>query len=119
MKTLRFIITIFCLFFINEILSQNSFQKDSLQIKVYTEIEYVDKFVKDIKVSKVFCDYCSENQRSYLSEKAKELAYYDRYNPQKRLVSGIRKFAIIIRVSKKDFSAIKNEEENNLEIHSN
>jgi hypothetical protein len=80
---------------------------DSLQIKVYTEIEYVNSHSKNIKVKKVFCDYCSKNQIKFLKERAKQLAYYDRYNPKERMVNGMRKFAIIIRVSKKDFIAIK------------
>lgn len=83
------------------------FKTDSLQIKIYTEIEYVNSQSKEIVVKKIFCDYCSENQIKFLSEKAKELAFYDRYNPKKRLVNGTRKFAIIIRVSKDDFSAMK------------
>ena len=99
---------IFCCFSLNYCIGQNrDFKADSLQIKIYTEIEYVNRKSKEITVKKIFCDYCSENQIKYLTEKAKELAFYDRYNPTKRLVDGIRKFAIIIRVSKKDFSELK------------
>ncbi|MCF6296012.1 MAG: hypothetical protein L3J25_10035 [Flavobacteriaceae bacterium] len=103
---------ILCCFSFNYSIAQKrSFDKDSLRIKVYTEIEYVNSYSKEITVKKVFCDYCSENQIEALKVKAKELAFYDRYNPKKRMVNGIRKFAIIIRVSKKDFIAIK--EDNN------
>ncbi len=103
---------ILCCFSFNYSIGQKrSFDKDSLRIKVYTEIEYVNSQSREITVKKVFCDYCSENQIEALKVKAKELAFYDRYNPKKRMVNGIRKFAIIIRVSKKDFIAIK--EDNN------
>ena len=99
---------ILCCFSFNYSAGQTrNYSVDSLQIKVYTEIEYVNSQSKEITVKKVFCDYCSENQINFLKEKAKELAFYDRYNPKKRLVNGLRKFAIIIRVSKKDFSAMK------------
>jgi len=106
------VVLILCCFSFNYSLGQKrSFEKDSLRIKVYTEIEYVNSQSKEITVKKVFCDYCSENQIEALKVKAKELAFYDRYNPKKRMVNGIRKFAIIIRVSKIDFIAIK--EDNN------
>lgn len=88
---------------------QRNYSVDSLQIKVYTEIKYINSQPKDIAVKKVFCDYCSEKQIKFLEEKAKELAFYDRFNPKKRRANGLRKFAIIIRVSKKDFLAIRNE----------
>jgi len=91
--------------------SQHGYQRDSLQIKVYAEIEYVNNKSKEIKVKKVFCDYCTDNQTVFIKEKAEQLAFYDRYNPKKRMVNGLRKFAIIIRVSKKDFLALKTEEE--------
>ncbi len=102
------VVLILCCFSFNYSIGQNrDYKADSLQIKIYTEIEYVNSQSKEITVKKIFCDYCTENQIEFLSEKAKELAYYDRYNPKKRLVDGIRKFAIIIRVSKKDFSEMK------------
>lgn len=99
-----------CCFCINYSTAQKrNYTVDSLQIKVYTEIEYVNSQPKGIVVKKVFCDYCTDNQIKYIGEKAKELAFYDRYNPKKRIVNGMRKFAIIIRVSKKDFLAIRDE----------
>jgi hypothetical protein len=104
------IILFLCCFSVNYSVAQKrDYTVDSLQIKVYTEIEYVNRQPKGIVVKKVFCDYCSENQIKYLEEKAKELAFYDRYNPKKRIVNGLRKFAIIIRVSKIDFLAIRDE----------
>jgi len=104
------VILIFCCFNFSTA-QQRDFKTDSLQIKIYTEIEYVNSQSKEIVVKKIFCDYCSENQINFLSEKAKELAFYDRYNPKKRLVNGTRKFAIIIRVSKKDFLEMEKEKD--------
>ncbi|RLD30037.1 MAG: hypothetical protein DRI75_01400 [Bacteroidetes bacterium] len=86
---------------------KKSFAKDSLRIKVYTEIKYVNGRSKEITVKKVFCNYCSAIQIEALKEKAKELAFYDRYNPKKRLVNGIKKFTMIIRVSKKDLKELE------------
>lgn len=54
--------TIFFISFSNLVFAQRGYKKDSLQIKVYTEIEYVQYRVKSVKVVKVFCDYCSELQ---------------------------------------------------------
>jgi len=104
-----YVTLILCCFSFNNGLAQNrNYKIDSLQIKIYTEIEYVNGISKDvIVVKKIFCDYCSENQLNYLTAKAKELAYYDRYNSKKRLINGVRKFAMIIRVSKKDFAELK------------
>lgn len=104
------IILFLCCFSVNYSAAQKrNYTVDSLQIKVYTEIKYVNSQPKDIAVKKVFCDYCTDNQIKYIGEKAKEFAFYDRYNPKKRIVNGMRKFAIIIRVSKKDFLAIRDE----------
>lgn len=111
LKIQYYLITVFlyCLCFNYSEAQSKNYALDSLQIKVYTEIEYINSNPKKIEVKKVFCDYCTENQIKYLGEKAKELAFYDRFNPKKRRVNGIRKFAIIIRVSKKDFLEIRDE----------
>lgn len=42
---------------LNYSLFAQGYAKDSLQIKVYTEIEYKNREAKDIKLKKVFCDY--------------------------------------------------------------
>jgi len=112
MKTLKipyyFVVLMLCCFSFNYSLGQNrDFKADSLQIKVYTEIEYLNSQSQEITVKKVFCDYCSENQINFLKKRARELAFYDRYNPKKRIENGTRKFAIILRVSKKDFSEMR------------
>jgi len=110
-KITYYLVVLFLCFFSFGYSQSISYKKDSLQIKVYTEIDYVNKRVKEIVVKKVFCDYCSENQIKFLKEKALELATYDKYNPKKRLINGTRKFALIIRVSKKDFLEIKTNED--------
>ena len=103
------ILFLYCFSTNYSVAQKRNYTLDSLQIKVYTEIAYVNSQPRDIVVKKVFCDYCTDNQIKYIGEKAKEFAFYDRYNPKKRIVNGMRKFVIIIRVSKKDLSAIRDE----------
>ena len=91
------------------------YAKDSLQIKVYTEIEYKNSEAKDIKLKKVFCDYCSDAQISKIGYAALLRAHDERYLPENMLVNGIKKLAIIIRISKEDFTAITNDAVNNKE----
>jgi len=103
-------IVVLSMMFINTIASQNGYKKDSLQIKVYTNIEYVNNEAKSIEVRKVFCDYCSEIQKVAISEEAKRRSYAVRNNKENRLMNGIRKLSLYIRISKKDFAAIKEED---------
>lgn len=106
---LSIIITIFCL---GNLLSfSQGYAKDSLQIKVYTEIEYKNREAKDIKLLKVFCDYCTSAQTSKIGYAALLRAHDERYLPENVLVNGKKKLAIIIRISKVDFAAISNEKE--------
>lgn len=104
MKT-RALLILFLWFGIESVLAQ-SYTKDSLQIKTYTEIAYINSEAKDIKLIKVFCDYCSELQKKSIGEEALRRAYYERYEPQNILVNGKKKLAILIRISKADFAAI-------------
>ncbi|WP_233451067.1 hypothetical protein [Hanstruepera ponticola] len=107
---LSIIITIFCL---GNLLSfSQGYAKDSLQIKVYTEIEYKNREAKDIKLLKVFCDYCTSAQTSKIGYAALLRAHDERYLPENVLVNGKKKLAIIIRISKVDFAAISDEKEN-------
>jgi len=113
MKSLQIIIISFCFFCVCNTFGQIGYQKDSLQIKVYTEVEYVNRLVKDIKVSKVFCDYCSEYQTELLKEEAIRRTYLERYEEGIRLTNGKYKHALYIRISKKDFSEMKEDTINN------
>jgi len=108
--------SIFIIFFLVAYVTQakaQGYQVDSLQIKVYTEIEYVQYRVKSIKVTKIFCDYCSELQAKKIKEEAKRLAYLARNSKEYVLDNGIKKLAMYIRVSKKDFAALKEDEIDN------
>ena len=107
------ILIFFLIAFSNLAIAQRGYQKDSLQIKVYTEIEYVKYKYKSIKVTKVFCDYCTDLQAKKIEEEAKRLAYMARNNREYILENGIKKLAMYIRVSKKDFAALKEEEPDN------
>ena len=86
MKLKQIIILLFSLALASPAIAQG-YQKDSLQIKVYTEIEYEQYRVKSIKATRVFCDYCSENQTKKIKEEALRLAYLAR-NKQKTLIVG-------------------------------
>lgn len=109
MKHLQIITIVFCCFFAANTFAQSGYKKDSLQIKVYTKIEYKDSYAKDIKVDKVFCDYCTEYQTEKIIEEAKKIAYYERNEKRNRLQNGIKKLTLYIRVSKKDLLELKEE----------
>jgi hypothetical protein len=111
-KLKQIIILLFSLALASPAIAQG-YQKDSLQIKVYTEIEYEQYRVKSIKATRVFCDYCSENQTKKIKEEALRLAYLARNNRDYILEKGIKKLAMYIRVSKKDFAALKEDEPDN------
>lgn len=113
MKTSRFIIMCFCLISVSHAFAQIGYKKDSLQIKVYSEIEYIDRLIKDIKVDTVFCDYCSKNQIKMLKEEALRRTYLIRNDKDVKLENGTYKHALLIRISKKDFLEMKEEENDN------
>jgi hypothetical protein len=99
---------ILCCFSFNYSIAQKrSFAKDSLRIKVYTEIEYVEGRMKKVEVTKVFCDYCSAIQREALEEQARANAYHDKRYWTYGKINDIQKFTMIIRVSKKDLKDLK------------
>lgn len=101
------------LVFANQAKAQLGYQKDSLQIKVYTEIEYVQYRTKSIKVKKVFCDYCTKLQAEKIKEEALRIGYIVRNDKDNILNNGIKKLAMYIRVSKKDFAALRENEPEN------
>ena len=84
-----------------------SFRKDSLQIKVYTLAEFSNSELKNIKLRKIFCDYCSEKQLNVIGElglkKAKEVVKSSR----KKVNNGTQKIAVYLRVSREDFIKFK------------
>lgn len=103
----------FCLISVSHAFAQIGYKKDSLQIKVYSEIEYIDRLIKDIKVDTVFCDYCSKNQIKMLKEEALRRTYLIRNDKDVKLENGTYKHALLIRISKKDFLEMKEEENDN------
>jgi len=103
----------FCLISASNVFSQIGYKKDSLQIKVYSEIKYIEGLIKEIKVDTVFCDYCSKNQLKMLKEEALMRTYLIRNDENVKLVNGTYKHALFIRISKKDFLEIKEEKNDN------
>lgn len=87
--------------------SQVGYQKDSLQIKVYAQYTYINYRLKSINIAKIFCDYCSKSQTAKIKEEASRLAYSARNNRDYIQENGVKKLAMYIRVSKKDFAALK------------
>jgi len=87
--------------------AQQSYRKDSLQVKVYTEL-YVNKNSKidSIKTAKIFCDYCSESQIKSIEKEALYRTKHEIYNP-KHQKEGIHIIAIYLRIDKNDFSKMK------------
>ena len=93
--------------------AQTGYQRDSLQIKVYAEYKYANQHLKAIEITKIFCDYCSESQHKKIKEEASRLAYISRHRNKPSKNNETKKLAMYIRVSKKDFAAIKQQEINN------
>ena len=87
-----------------------SYKKDSLQIKVYTEIDYKNSKPVKVSVKKVFCDYCSDKQKEFIEEEARRGTYEEFYNPKYFTDNGVARLALIIRVSKKDFAKMIDDE---------
>lgn len=82
------------------------FTKDSLQFKVYTIATFKDSRVRDIKLDKVFCDYCSDAQTTALGQTGLKLSNNLVKKPKNRLINGEKRLTIIIRVKKEDFHNI-------------
>ena len=112
MKTPQIIIACFCFISVCNTFAQIGYQKDSLQIKVYTEIEYINNNVKNIKVDTIFCDYCSSNQIKMIKEEAMRRTYLARNDKGIKLINGIYRHALYIRISKKDFLEMNEENDN-------
>lgn len=83
------------------------YTKDSLQFKIYTIVSFKDYHVKNIKLDRVFCDYCSKSQLAALRQlglrSSKKLAKEDR----DRLINGEKRYTIFLRIAKKVFADIK------------
>ena len=114
--TYHFVVLVICCFSFNYGVGQTrDFSKDTLRIKVYTEIEYVEGRMKKVEITKVFCDYCSPVQIEALKEQARTNIYHDKSYWTYGKVNDIQKFTLIIIAAKKDLIALKepeNKEEN-------
>ncbi len=111
-KCVLVIFTVFCL---SGLQAQQGYTTDSLQIKVYTEIDYVNNSPKAINIKKVFCDYCSSNQLMGIEDEALRRSYIERNLKKNKLVNGKKKLAIYIRIAKSDFAYLENNQEMSLE----
>ena len=96
--------------FISNLVVGQSYKKDSLQIKTYTEINYKNSKAESIKLKKVFCDYCNKKQLESIGEEALFRADTEKYFPENKMKNGKKRLAIYIRISKADFAELKEEE---------
>ncbi|WP_241148008.1 hypothetical protein [Lacinutrix jangbogonensis] len=108
-QTLKYSL-LFVLFVCCTMVSAQDYRKDSLQIKVYTEIEYKAGIPIAIKLKKVFCDYCSKTQLDLLGKDAVRRTESEKNDPKNKLKDGKKKIAIYIRIAKKDFARIREDE---------
>ena len=83
------------------------YTKDSLQFKVYTIAYFKDSNVKDIKLDRVFCDYCSDAQLKALGQLGLRSTIRLVKESKNRLINGQKKFTIFLRVAKRKFAKIK------------
>ncbi|GAA4302058.1 hypothetical protein ICJ84_07915 [Aestuariibaculum suncheonense] len=95
------------MFLFKNVSAQVGYKKDSLQIKVYTEVEYENYWAQDIRVKKVFCDYCSEFQKEQIGNEALRRTYFVRNDNKFRMPSGVFRHALYIRIAKKDFARLR------------
>ena len=87
--------------------AQSSYRADSLQFKMYTRLFVSDQVQLDsVVVKKVFCDYCSKTQTSYIGKLGLEKTYNIVTSEMDNLNNGQHKMAVYLRVSKKDFKKI-------------
>lgn len=88
-------------------MSQRGYQKDSIQIKVYTNLIVNKQLQVDtITVRKVFCDYCSTAQTEALEEQSKVMTYDMRMIPRYRK-EGMHRIALYIRLPRDKFEELK------------
>jgi len=106
MKVILFVV--FFVLFSSFGFTQESYRKDSLQVKVYSEMFVNEKIkIDSIRVTKVFCDYCSKTQKLHIEKEAIYRTGYEIYNSEYQK-KGKHKIALIIRISKEDFSELNN-----------
>lgn len=92
------------------IAQQRDLSKDTLRIKVYTEIKYVEGRMQNVEVTKVFCDYCSPIQIEALEDQARSIIHREKRYWTKGKENKIQRYTLIISVSRKDLLALMDEE---------
>lgn len=84
-----------------------TYTKDSLQFKVYTIISFKNSHLKDIKIDRIFCDYCSDSQLTALRQLGYKLSKKLAKKPKNRVDNGQNRLAIYLRIARKDFANIR------------
>ncbi|SDB34875.1 hypothetical protein SAMN03097699_0832 [Flavobacteriaceae bacterium MAR_2010_188] len=104
------IILILAFAFVSTKAKAQGYAEDSLQIKVYSEINYESYRPVSIKITKVFCEYCSPNQLKHIKGVAYETAYGERNAPENVMKNGKKKLAIYLRLPKDKFRLLRDEQ---------
>ena len=104
-------IVCFCTGIHSTMAQQRDYRKDSLQFKIYTRL-YVNKTLEldSLVVKKIFCDFCSAEQRKALEEEAYRRSLMESRS-WKYKKTGEHRLALYIRLSKLDFKALNNKDE--------
>jgi hypothetical protein len=84
--------------------------KDTLRIKVYTQIKYVDGRMQNVEIEKVFCDYCSPLQIEALEDEARSIIRREKMYWTRGKENKIQRYTLIISVARKDLLALKEQE---------
>jgi len=86
------------------------YRKDSLQFKMYTRMFINEQLqVDSIRVKKIFCDYCTEQQLEVLHNEALQQSALERHNPKYRK-AGEHRLALLVRFSKEDFKRLNKQQ---------
>ena len=109
MKSLQILLWLVGFLGVNNLSAQVGYQKDSLQIKVYTEAEYRNGLITEVKVKKIFCDYCTEYQKVLIEDEAERRTYIESREKGNRISNGTFKHAVYIRIAKTDFAEMKSD----------
>ena len=88
-------------------MQSQSYQEDSLQIKIYSTLIIEEDLTVDVLVRKVFCEFCNEDQAFLLSEEAKRRTFLLKDSAEYMRKPGEHKMALYIRMSKEDFKNLK------------
>lgn len=112
MNTIKHIVFCIVILLCYKSKAQRGYQKDSIQVKVYTEMVISKTIELDtITVKKVFCSYCSKPQIKAIEKQSLAMTYDMRMEPKYRK-QGEHRIALYIRIPRHKFEELNNSEPN-------